>query len=568
MKKIFWLIFVLHVFPLLAQQETIRRGEFEVVTGRRMVYSGAAVGNSPSANGTALIAAINSINGKGVVVIEKGTYSTNSITIPDSVVLNFMPGAILSPASGQTLTINGNIDTTPDQKIFAGDGTVLTPHQKVYPEWFGAKGDGITDNSSILVKTFNSTSPEIELNTGTYLLTTKDSINLSGRNVRLFSNGSSALLLTDVSSTGGYYSPSGGLYLRNGKVEIEGITFNGTNTSQNPNVNQLSVLQIEGCSKVKLNNVHITGGIYAGFQAINDTNLSVTNSTFNNNLYAGVIVRGTDGVNFSNCEFSYNGYNDSYDFGGYGITVSGRFPYPFGSGTSLDNKNITIENCVANYNNRSNIDVHGGIGVVIRNNFITGFGNRAIYAVNEGGETGYEKVVKDVLIEGNIIKNDTTWYKTLTGTPYQYVIGVGSWGAVGNIPEDGGNVEVTHNQISDIATADLQLGIWCYLNPNGVRMKNIRITDNIISDSARYIYCPIGVKTSDTSLAPEYVEISRNKIKGYSVDDTTGVAIYIQKGLEQRIVDNVISGNFPISVAGSVIPMVKRGNTLNNVNTD
>ena len=69
------------------------------------------------------------------------------LTIPDTVNLKFLRCGILSPESGVTLTVNSTIDAGLWQ-IFGGNGaTTGTPNIPcVYPEWFGAIGDGVADD--------------------------------------------------------------------------------------------------------------------------------------------------------------------------------------------------------------------------------------------------------------------------------------------------------------------------------------------------------------------------------------------------------------------------------------
>lgn len=96
-----------------------------------------------------------------------------SLTIPENVTAQMRPGAMFSIADGRTLTINGQIDAGLC-KIFSFAGTGVTRFTgKVYPEWWGAVGDGTTDDSVAfygMVKTI-SNGAVIELSPGkTYLI--------------------------------------------------------------------------------------------------------------------------------------------------------------------------------------------------------------------------------------------------------------------------------------------------------------------------------------------------------------------------------------------------------------
>lgn len=101
---------------------------------------------------TALNTLINTtINGvKATIIFPVGTYKiSTSITIPSNVSLYFVNGAMLSPDSGDTVTINGPIEAGLWQ-IFTGNGTISGSMKvdQVYPQWWGAKGDGIADDTA------------------------------------------------------------------------------------------------------------------------------------------------------------------------------------------------------------------------------------------------------------------------------------------------------------------------------------------------------------------------------------------------------------------------------------
>jgi len=73
-------------------------------------------------------------------------------TIPDNITLKFERGAVLDGVTGdETLTINGGLDVGLYQ-IF-GSSLIVTGSPKIdaaYPEWFGAKGDGTTDDTTAI----------------------------------------------------------------------------------------------------------------------------------------------------------------------------------------------------------------------------------------------------------------------------------------------------------------------------------------------------------------------------------------------------------------------------------
>lgn len=103
------------------------------------------------------------------------------LTVPANVALRFQPGAVLSVASGRTLTINGHIEAGPWQ-IFSGSGTI-GGLREARPEWFGAVPDGSTDCTAALQKAFASladTSGIINLSAGQYVLSSTVTVGKNG----------------------------------------------------------------------------------------------------------------------------------------------------------------------------------------------------------------------------------------------------------------------------------------------------------------------------------------------------------------------------------------------------
>lgn len=113
-------------------------------------------------------------NGEDATIrIPRGTYEVlDDITIPENICLKFDRGAVLKVAETKTLTINGAIEAGLYQ-IFDGAGTVsITPQTNTtLVEWYGAKGDGITDDSDAINKALLNGGKDIRLQRRTYLIT-------------------------------------------------------------------------------------------------------------------------------------------------------------------------------------------------------------------------------------------------------------------------------------------------------------------------------------------------------------------------------------------------------------
>jgi hypothetical protein len=127
-----------------------------VITGEGSIWT-----DSKSYSTIALaIAGMNAKAGGGTLLISQDYTVAASVSIDEDVTLRFTGGSQLTIATGQILTIKGFIDAGP-QHIFTLDGTGTVYSSKgaastnvncdqSYPEWFGAVGDGSTDDGSEL----------------------------------------------------------------------------------------------------------------------------------------------------------------------------------------------------------------------------------------------------------------------------------------------------------------------------------------------------------------------------------------------------------------------------------
>lgn len=115
-------------------------------------------------------------SGGGELVLPAGTYPVNdNLVVDERITLRFMNGAKLVVASGKSITINGSVEAGLFH-IFDGPGKVEGNMKvsSVYPEWFGAKGDGINDDTDGIEKTLQFLDKNqggvLALSEGTYIL--------------------------------------------------------------------------------------------------------------------------------------------------------------------------------------------------------------------------------------------------------------------------------------------------------------------------------------------------------------------------------------------------------------
>lgn len=99
--------------------------------------------------------AINDIGStKKTLLVSKDISTSANLTIPKNITLKFIYPAKIAVPNGITLTVNGAIEAGLWQ-IFDGDGSVNFEGgviKEVYPEWWGAVGDGKVDDTNALQK--------------------------------------------------------------------------------------------------------------------------------------------------------------------------------------------------------------------------------------------------------------------------------------------------------------------------------------------------------------------------------------------------------------------------------
>lgn len=195
-----------------------------------------AKGDGITDDTAAISKAFNSVGtNQATLTVSPGTYYIGSnLTIPANVRVWFLNGGVFAPKSGVTVTYNGGI-TADVYQIFGGAGNVAGNLKvpALYPEWFGAKGDGTTDDTAAFTKLYAFASPRalaVELRADRYLLTA----GINTENVTTYSYNSSVLDFQVSASTSNYAFRWGG-----NNVEISGIVFELSNSAGNTNMQGL-----------------------------------------------------------------------------------------------------------------------------------------------------------------------------------------------------------------------------------------------------------------------------------------------------------------------------------------
>ncbi|MDE2425709.1 MAG: hypothetical protein KGO96_07365 [Elusimicrobia bacterium] len=209
-----------------------------------------AIGNNSIDETPSINKAINDISGQGggYLLFPRGTYKiSQNITFPNNVIVVFDNDALLNIQSGIQLTFNSNI-IAPISNIFSFASLSTIPvifsgNTIIYPQWFGAKGDGIANDTNAIQGTIDSASNggTILFPSGTYLINInsiiKSNIKISGSSnggtiFKPFSTSSPVIQIGDGSTSNVSY------------ITLENVLFESNNTGNSTGLTILSANNI------------------------------------------------------------------------------------------------------------------------------------------------------------------------------------------------------------------------------------------------------------------------------------------------------------------------------------
>ncbi len=121
-----------------------------------------------------LQAAVAAIGGESATLTVTGRHNIHgNLAVPGNIRLQFKPGAVLSVGSGNSVTVHAPIQA-PRGRIFEGDGSVVLMRSEAYPQWWGARADGVHDDGRAIQSALDSVHAggggTVWLPRGTYLL--------------------------------------------------------------------------------------------------------------------------------------------------------------------------------------------------------------------------------------------------------------------------------------------------------------------------------------------------------------------------------------------------------------
>lgn len=275
---------------------------------------------------TNLSTAVNASSTINKSIVITDTQNVNTLTVPSNRTLEFRGTGNINIASGNTVTINGNLIATGKQ-IFSTTGSVVinSPNiHEIYPEWWGAKADGVwvsgTDmygnTTGITCTGTNSTTPitlaiaaaqknqaKVVFGSGTYLasqISIDSGVQLIGQGTKKTAAGvigASGTVLKQINGTNADFlsTPSESSWIES--ASIRGIRFIGDPTGA------------------------ATAGSGLVFNKRVGENTFLDDVRFDFFPVAGIkILRGVQPCVFNNVHLFWNGYNDTSKGSGLYIT--------------------------------------------------------------------------------------------------------------------------------------------------------------------------------------------------------------------------------------------------------
>ncbi|OHB73510.1 MAG: hypothetical protein A2W17_09115 [Planctomycetes bacterium RBG_16_41_13] len=409
---------------------------------------------------------------------------SSDMDIPANIKLNIEKGATIDVAKGKRLTIRGLIES-PVTHIFTGVGEVVfdTDYlQTVYPQWWGAKGDGLTEDTvsvQAAINSFTSKGGDIFFPDGTYIV---DSIGIKS-NITAKGNGQKSIL---KQKSGSQYCVGTNPY--NGKIKrgdlnptnIEFINLGFRGTVDADGFSEFfMLLDIRAASKIYVSKCSFIGfrgdGIYLG-----EKNL------------AGAESHNTK-VTISECVFD-------------GINKDNR------NGISIiDGDGLLIEKCI--FRNCSRPDMPGAIDVepdskhnIVRNikiaeNRFENIGGHNIIQISITFKFGkLDTPIQNIEIVKNIIEGDKGANGIYIGQP-QF--------AEKNTPSN--NILIHDNVVKNTNRSFMLFGF-----------KNVSMFNNLFDECNNAPY----ISYSESNINVMDMHIIANTFKNLSQDDGLGVSIF------------------------------------------
>lgn len=257
--------------------------------------------------------AINAIGSSyKILKLSEGKWLISSdIEIPSNIKLNLEKGATIDVVEGKMFKIHGLIDA-PVAHIFTGAGEIVfdTDYlQTVYPQWWGAKGDGLTEDTvtvQLAINSFTGKGGEIYFPEGIYVV---DSIGIKS-NITAKGNGQNSIL---KQKSGSQYCVGTNPY--NGKIkrgdlnptDIKFINLGFRGTVDTDGFSEFfMLLDVRVASNIYVSKCSFTGfrgdGIYLGEKNLGGIESHNTKVTISECVFNGINKDNRNGISIIDCD--------------------------------------------------------------------------------------------------------------------------------------------------------------------------------------------------------------------------------------------------------------------------
>ena len=423
--------------------------------------------------------------------------------------------------------VNSSSLTADDMTVISLSGSLkakLVINNTMNVKQLGAKGDGVTDDTSVLTKIFNKIKGKIiYIPKGTYMVSSQIPIYA---NTLIYGDGENSVIKVQA----GFPEQKYVLDIRNvSNVLISSLTVHG-NSSEISTANGYSastapkLIDIRNSNKVGISNVFIKNTIGTGIRDLSSNNINISNCTFSyvqNNIYFSG-TGTTDTITIDNnlskgTTYGLFVYNDSSTVTNLVITNN-----------TLDNKGgglVKLANVTkAEISNNKVINTHYGIviktsnNLVIKNNIIDTESKKT-----SGSENGINvESSSNIDIDGNTIKHT---------------------GFLGLRLKDVTNATVRNNILEDCGYKNDD---YIFIHLDGPS-KDVVIMDNTLTRKdetlSKYLiicFAEQNTKITNNKLVNGTIAL-RSSAKGYVItDNKIGFSIFNQAGTNNTLSNNVI----------------------------
>jgi len=455
---------------------------------------------------------------KETLVVDSSDTLAANLTIPSTLTLKIPQGGMIVKASTYTLAINGPFEAGLYQVFSgfdAGDVTFDGDPQNHCPEWWGAIGDGTTDDAIPLQSYFTAIDSPVIPAGKTYIVGTQ--LTASRSNFHLTLNGT---IKWKASTAGGIIEIRGaiGAYIDNvavsGTGTIDGNRDNQTGTSIRHGIGfrYVNGVSISGITIKMVGNLAGGAAYGKGIYVANCTNVRINNNYLYGNILSIAIAEGSGEA--PAIVLPADSGQDIQITNNYIDQVSGTYAGVDAISAHVKRSTIISGNIIKNVTAvfqgiwTNAIDAGSGIKGVISGNTLYNTGHAGIVAETDATTPGaYYWVITGNHIDTVDVEGIGAFGKSVISNNI-----ILNSGYSGIATSGGDNTLISGNYVDDEAGGGtLDIGILAYYS-GGITVKNISIIGNIVKNTTTI---GIGISTNGaTGTVIDGVVVANNQTDG------------------------------------------------------